>query len=1048
VWRVLVRVAEACFVLAGALLLCSADARALDAALDVNQYAHTAWKVRDGFAKGRITGIAQTPDGYLWLGTDFGLFRFDGVRAVPWQPSGGQQLPSNFIGRLLVAGDGTLWIGTLKGLASWKDGRLTQYPEVAGQQIGPLLQGRGGTVWFGAYLPGRLCAVNSGNVTCYGAGIFERSVDALYEDRKGNLWVTSATGLWRWAPGVAEQFKFPRSVLSASSLMEDDSGALLLATSDGVEQFVAGKIQNYTLPEMAGIRPQRFFRSHDGSLWVSSSQGLFHLHQGKLDSFTVPDGLSGDNVENIFEDHEGSIWVTTTNGLDRFREYAFPRISREQGLSTVGAFLVQAGADGTIWIGTTDGLNRWEDGRVTIYDRQNTLDRGRGRGAREPNTSGRVREIVESGLTGGVRAMGQDDQGRLWVATTKGNFYFQEGRFHRVAEVAAGNIWSISGDGHGSMWINDGTVGLFYVVGGNTAQEIPWSRFGRKYVGARATLPDRSQGGIWLGFYDGGLAFFKDGQIRTSYTSADGLGNGRVNDLRFGSRCALWAATEGGLSRIRDGHIQTLTSKNGLPCDEVHWSIEDDDHFVWLYMPCGLVRVARSELDAWESDSSRKVQFASFDSSDGVMSVGVYGSSGPHVTKAPDGRIWFPHPEGVSVIDPRHLPFNKLPPPVHIKQIIADRKTYDVGTDEAPASEGGRYKETRHTRLPALIRDLEIDYTALSLAVPEKVMFRYKLEGWDRDWQDVGTRRQAFYNNLPPKNYTFRVKACNNSGVWNEAGTFLDFAVAPAYYQTVWFRLSCVAAFLALLWALYQLRLQQLAREFNMRLDERVSERTRIARELHDSLLQGVQGLMFRLQAVREFLPGRPGEAMKVLDSALESGDKVIVEGRDTISDLRQSAVGDSDIARALTALGEELAAQSNNGAAPCVRVFVEGKQREIEPVLRDEIYRIAREALRNAFRHAKAQKIEAQITYGDSEFLLHVRDDGIGMAPEVANHGARAGHWGLPGMRERAKSFGGKLEVWSEHEAGTEIELRVPAVVVYGKSSARPKSWFLRKKN
>jgi len=328
------------------------------------------------------------------------------------------------------------------------------------------------------------------------------------------------------------------------------------------------------------------------------------------------------------------------------------------------------------------------------------------------------------------------------------------------------------------------------------------------------------------------------------------------------------------------------------------------------------------------------------------------------------------------------------------------------------------------------------------------VMFRYKLEGFDRDWQEVGNRRQAFYTNLPPRSYRFRVAACNNSGVWNEAGAFLDFSVAPAYYQTLWFRSLCVAAFLGLLVGLYQLRLQQVARQFDMRLEERISERTRIARELHDSLLQGFQGLMFRLQAVREFLPGRPSEAMKALDIALERGDKVIVEGRDTISDLRQSTIGDSDIAQALTALGEELAAQSENGPAPCVRVLVEGRQRELNPVLRDEIYGIAREALRNAFRHAKAQKIEAEVTYGDSEFLLQVRDDGIGISPEVTDQGARAGHWGLPGMRERAKSFGGKLEVWSEHGAGTEIELKVPAAVIYGKSNAPNKLWFLRKKN
>jgi signal transduction histidine kinase len=253
--------------------------------------------------------------------------------------------------------------------------------------------------------------------------------------------------------------------------------------------------------------------------------------------------------------------------------------------------------------------------------------------------------------------------------------------------------------------------------------------------------------------------------------------------------------------------------------------------------------------------------------------------------KAPDGKIWFAAPDGVSVIDPPHLLYNKLLPPVHVEQIIADRKTYD-----ASSAANGRVS------LPAFIRDLKIDYTALSLVAPEKVLFRYKPEGRDRDWQDAGNRREAFYTDLPPRNYRFRVVACNNSGVWNEAGAFLDFSVAPAYYQTT---LSCGTALLALLWGLYQVRLRQLAREFNAGLEVRVNERTRIARELHDSLLQGFQGLLFRLQAVREFLPGRPSEAMKALDIALERGDKVIVEGRDTISDLRQSTIGESDIAGA-----------------------------------------------------------------------------------------------------------------------------------------------------
>ncbi len=1008
---------------------------ALDPALDVSQYAHTSWRVRDGFAQGAITSIAQTPDGYLWLGTEFGLYRFDGVRAVPWLPPAGQQLPSNFISNLRVARDGSLWIATLKGLASWKDGKLTNYPEMAGQMARSLLEDREGTIWVGSDSTGMLCAVHGGKVQCYGGGSFGREVAALYEDPKGNMWVSATTGIWRWKPGPPERYLLPGD-LYADGLIEGDHGTLLLATIKGLKQFTGGKIQDYAISGITGqFRPIRFFRSSDGSLWIASQQGLLHVHQGKTDAFGVADGLSGDGITAILEDREGNVWVTTMNGLDRFREYAVPRISRNQGLSNWTAWSVQATQDGGVWIGTAGGLNRWLNGHVTVFGPRSALGQSKRRDESGLSTSGAVMEVTTSGFPGPPRSLGLDDHGRLWVSSGKGVFIFEGGRFKRVPGVAARNIWFLGGDGRGAEWIS-ANEGLFCFTLGDTIRSIPWSRLGHTGFGARALLPDRSQGGVWLGFYEGGIVYVKDEQVRASYTAADGLGNGRVDGLRFGSRGTLWAATEGGLSRIRDGRVMTLTSKNGLPCDEVHWSVEDDDHFVWVYMTCGLARIGRSELDAWVSDPGRKVKLTVFDTFDGVASVGVFGGYGPRVTKAPNGKIWFVHRDGVSIIDPRHLPYNKVPPPVHIEQITADRKTYD------PASYG-----RERVPLPARIRDLQIEYTALSLVAREKVRFRYKLEGWDRDWQDAGNRRQAFYTNLPPRKYRFRVSACNNSGVWNEAGTFLDFSVDPAYYQTTWFRLSCVAAFLALLWVLYQLRLRQLAREFNAGLEARVNERTRIARELHDSLLQGFQGLMFRLQAVRDLLPGRASEAMQSLDVALERGDKAIAEGRDTVSDLREPIMGDNDIAQALTALGKELALQSGNGATPCVRVLLEGKQRELNPMLRDEIYRIAREALRNAFRHAKAEKIEAEITYSDSEFLLHVRDDGDGIDPEVANQGVRAGHWGLPGMRERAKSFGGKLEVWSEHGAGTEIELSVPGAIAYGKSEPRRRFWLWRKK-
>ena len=529
-------------------------------------------------------------------------------------------------------------------------------------------------------------------------------------------------------------------------------------------------------------------------MWVGTAEGLLHLHQGRIDRFSVTDGLSGNFIRNIFEDREGSVWVSTENGLDRFREFAAPTISVNQGLSTSAVYVLQATPDGSIWITTADGLNRWQNGHVTVYGKRSVPGQNRRTDERELIINARVTEIANSGLRGTVYSLGQDDRGRLWAGSREGVFYFDRGRFVPVPGVPGGNILSIAGDGHGKVWISNLDHGLFYSTPEGAVQRIPWAQFGHKYA-AVALLPDRLQGGLWLGFFDGGIAYLKDGQLRSSYNVADGLGNGSVNDLQLGSDGAVWAATEGGLSRVKDGRVTTLTSRNGLPCDAVNSVIEDNDHSFWLYMACGLVRIARSELDAWVSDSKRSVRTTVFDSSDGVRTRALAGGHSRLVTKSPDSKIWFSPPDGVSFIDPRHLPFNSLPPPVYVQQITTDGKKHD-------ASQG--------LRLPPRVRNLAIDYTALSLVAPEKMHFRFKLEGQDDDWREVANQRRAEYSNLPPGNYRFRVIASNNSGVWNEEGASLDFAIAPAYYQTNWFRALCAAAILALLWMAYRLRVRQL----------------------------------------------------------------------------------------------------------------------------------------------------------------------------------------------------------------------------------------------
>ena len=504
--------------------------------------------------------------------------------------------------------------------------------------------------------------------------------------------------------------------------------------------------------------------------------------------FSELDGLSGDDIYDLFEDREGNIWVGTINGLDRFRELPVATYSRNQGLSEIPWGGMLAARDGSVWFATLNGLNRLSHGQVAVY-RQDRTARGQ--------------EVVGSGLPDeGVGSLFQDSRGRIWVSTLTGIGYLENDRFIRTA-APGGLVSSLTEDASENMWIADRELGLLRLSQDNVFPPIPWATFGRKDP-AVVLVPDLLHGGLWLGFSRGGIAWFRDGHVQSSYSAADGLNEGRVNHLRFDSEGALWVATEGGLARLKDGHIATLTSKSGLPCDAVQWTMEDDAQSVWLMMPCGLVRIARSELDTLASAADKTphtIRTTVFDSSDGLRTLAVVGDYTPRVAKSADGKLWFSVPDGISVIDPHQLPFNKLPPPVHIEKVIADRKDYrDNLSGDAPSS----------PRLPPLVRELEIDYTALSLVAQEKVSFRYKLEGWDRDWQDAGTRRQAFYSNLPPRKYTFRVKACNNSGLWNEAGTSLDFSIAPAYYQTYWFRLSCFGAFVALFWALYRWRIRQL----------------------------------------------------------------------------------------------------------------------------------------------------------------------------------------------------------------------------------------------
>jgi signal transduction histidine kinase len=595
---------------------------------------------------------------------------------------------------------------------------------------------------------------------------------------------------------------------------------------------------------------------------------------------------------------------------------------------------------------------------------------------------------------------------------------YQRGKFSQIKRQngnPVGVVMGVTEDSENNIWVE--THGppamLIRIQNLKVREEFP----APPMPPARKLVAD-PKSGIWLGLVNGDLARFRSGKTETFPFSSHS--DSRVLALTAPSDGSILGATAFGVIGWKNGKQQILTVRNGLPCDGIDALISDNQGDLWLHAECGLIEIAHDEVQRWWEQPESKLKVRVFDASDGVQSgVGHFNTS----ARTQDGRLWFANGTLLQMIDPAHMAGNTVAPPVHVDLIIADRKSYSP-------QEG--------LSLPPLTRDLEIDYTALSFVLPRKVFFRYMLDGHDTRWEEPGTRRQAFYNDLRPGHYRFRVIACNNDGVWNEVGATLEFNILPAFYQTKWFVLFCVAATACLAWMAYRYRVRQVTGRLDMQFKERLSERTRIARELHDTLLQSFQGLTLHFQRARNLLPDRAAEAIQTLDKALDGAEQAIVEGRDAIHDLRSLAPAAQGLAEEITALGEELIAEDTNKDPAQFRVVIEGSVRVLHPNVHLDISRIAREALRNAFIHSQGRLIETEITYSDKLFRLRIRDDGKGLDPNVRDQGERTGHWGLRGMRERAERLGGELDLWSEPGAGTEVELRLPGSIVYEASPAR----------
>ncbi len=981
-----------------AILLVCGSASALNPQRGISQYAHTSWRIQQGIFRGYPTSVTQTSDGYVWVGTMSGLLRFDGVRFVPWNPTDGSQLPSGEIRALLGARDGGLWIGTRRGLVEWKNNHLIRFPAVPGLVV-DLLEDREGTVWATRVgltdRIGPLCRIAAGRAQCFyvaqGIPLDACCAESLAIDAQDTVWFGTPRLLIRWQSGSPTTYS-PAALRSnnaegVSALAGAADGSLWVGMSVpgrglGLQHLVGGVLQPAIAPglDSSKLEVTDLLTDREGALWVGTSdQGILRIDHGSVKRYRSADGLTSDFVDRLYQDREGDLWVVTPRGIDIFRDLRVATWSAREGLTTDNAVSVAAARDGTVWVGNAGGLDAIRDGNVS------SIRTGKGLPGNQ------------------VTSLFEDHASRLWVGIDNGLFVEQDGRFQPIRRKngsSTGFIVGITEDRDHDIWAETSNPGkLLHIRDLRVLQEFP----APETPSARPLAADAA-GDVWLGLRSGDLARFHDGQMQVIPFphEADSM----VRQVVVSPDGTVMAATtRAGMIAWRRGRTQTLTKRNGLPCNEINGFLWDTRQDLWLHTACGLIDIDHAEIERWWESSNTIVSFRSFDAIDGLQPGNAFFDP---AARSPDGRLWFATGSVIQMVDPAHFASNSLLPPVHVEDIVADHKQY---LPEATIN------------LPKLSRDIEIDYTALSFAAPEKVLFRYRLDGHDKDWQSAGTRRQAFYTDLRPGPYRFRVIACNNDGLWNQEGAAISFVIEPAFYQTAWFEIVCIAAAGSVLWLLYLAHLKRLTAQLQERLTTRLEERERIARELHDTLLQGFQGLMLRFQSVLKNIP-KSESAHAMLESALDRADEVLVEGRQRVRDLREgAAVG--DLSQALAAWGNELAVDSGTRFS----AVVAGTPFALDPAVADDIRRIGLEALTNAFRHARAETIEVEITYEKTKLRLTVRDDGSGMDEDTLQRG-RSGHWGLICMRERAEQLGATLTIWSHPGAGTEISLTIPTRV------------------
>jgi signal transduction histidine kinase/ligand-binding sensor domain-containing protein len=997
----------------GTLASCCCAIPAQSADLTLRQLNHRVFTTLDG-APSDIFTLAQSADGTLWIGGRGGLARFDGIRFVPFPGPSEEFLPSNDISTLIASPDGGLWIGYFLGGASFlKEGHVTSYGERDGlpaATVGQFAWDRDASLW----------ATTRVGLAHFTHNRWQRVTDeqqlgapyGVLVDGAGTLWVASAGGLFARVAGESRFRAIDPSVRFGTT------GPVLAASPDGTiwaAPFDHGlmRINRTADPQpggavtISGIPRGPLLFDAEGNLWATDAEAEALLRAPIRDltregapelvvnpeKLTHSDGLSPGKVSAILEDRERNVWVSTESGLERF--------SRSNVVGDVAPDCpahvpfhegwLAAGDDGALWMACDDAVT-----------------------PRVDEIRGGV--VVSSRASPHFDLVYRDPQGKIWFSGLGTLGHFENGRIVSTpfpAQLRDRPVQALLRDSSGAMWVSFSRRSLFRFFNGE------WSEYGN-LAGLPQGYPivETQDGGVlWFGYTQNRIARLSGGRVQL-FDATHGLAVGNVMAI-LAQDGEIWVGGELGFARFNGTRFVSVRSTSGKSFGGLSGIVRALNGDFWLNGSSGIVHIPRTEIERVVREPDHPVECETYDYLDGVPGTAVHVRPQPSAIQTTDGRIWFLRTTGVVSIDATHLARNTLPPSVTIWSLTSGPTRYPNSGVEL--------------RLPVHSTSLQIEYTASSLTIPERVRFRYRLEGLDRDWQDVGSRREAVYTNLGPGHYRFRATASNNDEVWNNTGASITFTIPPAFYQTSWFYALCALACVVALTALYRVRMRHVAAQVRGRLEARLAERERIARELHDTLLQGMQGLIWRFQAATDRIP-RTEPARQLMEQSLDRADKLLEEGRDRVKDLRPAAVDTSDLPRALAAEGDQFA-QLYPAA---FRVSVQGARRDLHPIVREEGFLIAREALANAFRHAGATNIEAEVTYTDSALHVRIRDDGAGVSAQVLAAG-RPGHFGLIGMRERAKKLGAQVEVWSKPGAGTEVDLRVPAAVAYLRSPETP---------